>query len=138
MNTSSEIDHTIERLKRLESLLEKEFAALKNREREKIHVLSEAKQTLVDEINASFNQHGDVIEQCINDKASSKGRELQELIRVCAKSNKTNGCAIESSQTFTTALLDVLRGRIPGERTYTASGRLGIADRPESSGFISV
>ncbi|MFT4585696.1 MAG: flagellar biosynthesis/type III secretory pathway chaperone [Gammaproteobacteria bacterium] len=138
MNTSPAVDSAIERLTRLELLLQEEFAALRDRKSETIQSLSEVKQALVDEINASFIQHGDEIEQCINDKASIKSGELQKLIRSCAKLNTTNGCAIESSQSFTTALLDVLRGRIPGERTYTANGRLGLADRPDSAGFIRV
>jgi flagellar biosynthesis/type III secretory pathway chaperone len=78
------------------------------------------------------------VQALINDKNSKDGQHLLELIQNCARANKTNGCAIKSSQSFTVSLLDILKGRSPRERVYTSRGRLGMNERSPSGGFISV
>ena len=61
----------------------------------------------------------------LTDPDAPAGQQLHALLSRAQQANRTNGAAIESSQLFTTSLLDILRGRAPGERTYTSRGRLG-------------
>ncbi|MGE3390489.1 MAG: flagellar export chaperone FlgN [Gammaproteobacteria bacterium] len=50
--------------------------------------------------------------------------QIQALLGRCALANRTNGAAIDASRSFMTSMLDLLSGRRPNERTYTAAGRL--------------
>lgn len=50
--------------------------------------------------------------------------QIQTLLGRCALANRTNGAAIDASRCFITSMLDLLSGRRPNERTYTAAGRL--------------
>ena len=50
--------------------------------------------------------------------------QIQALLGRCALANRTNGAAIDASRCFMTSMLDLLSGRRPNERTYTAAGRL--------------
>lgn len=58
--------------------------------------------------------------------------QFRSLLGRCALANRTNGAAIDASRNFVTSLLDVLQGRLPGERIYNARGRLG-ENRPLST-----
>ena len=137
-STNPTVEKLIELLENLESLLGREFQAILNRERDTLTTLTDAKQGTVDDITLAMRDLDDEVRELINDRNSPTGRRLIDLIRLCANANKTNGCAIESSQSFTVSLLDILKGRAPGERVYTSRGRLGLNERTTSSGFISV
>lgn len=52
---------------------------------------------------------------------------LKALITRCAQANQTNGAAVAANREFTQSLLDILRGRPPGERLYEASGKVSRA-----------
>jgi flagellar biosynthesis/type III secretory pathway chaperone len=122
----------------LESLLDREYDAIRQRDLAQLDKLTEDKQTLVDDINRTAAAMGDTLQDLLGDSPSptTSGNEIRAAIARCAQANKTNGCAIESSQSFTSSLLDVLRGRAPSERTYTASGRLGTSRG--ASAFVRV
>jgi flagellar biosynthesis/type III secretory pathway chaperone len=137
-STKPAANRLIELLTSLESVLASEFQAIHGREREKLATLTDAKQILVDDINVAMRDMHNEVQALINDKNSKDGQHLLELIQNCARANKTNGCAIKSSQSFTVSLLDILKGRSPRERVYTSRGRLGMNERSPSGGFISV
>jgi len=118
-------DHLVELLGELESLLDREYDAIRQRDLAQLDALTDDKQGLVDDINRTAVAMGDTLKDLLGDNPSTSGREIRAAITRCAQANKTNGCAIESSQSFTSSLLDILRGRTPGERTYNARGRLG-------------
>ncbi len=122
----------------LESLLDREYDAIRQRDIAQLDKLTNDKQALVDDINRTAAAMGDTLRDLLGDNPSpaTSGNEIRDAITRCAQANKTNGCAIESSQSFTSSLLDVLRGRAPGERTYTASGRLGTSRG--ASAFVRV
>lgn len=130
------IDELLTHLGELDSLLEHEYCAIRERDLIELESLTKAKQNLVDNINAMTARMGEALRELMNDGSSTHGNQIRTLITRCGQANKTNGCAIESSQSFTTSLLDILRGRLPGERIYTARGRLG-ASRG-SSAFVRV
>ncbi len=134
---SAHLDRLIARLGELESLLDREYQAIRQRDLVELDSLARDKQTHVDGINLIVANLGGTFETLFSDKSSIAGNQLRTLITRCGQANKTNGCAIESVQSFTTALLDVLHGRIPGERTYTAYGRLG-ASRATAGAFVRV
>jgi flagellar biosynthesis/type III secretory pathway chaperone len=130
--------HLLALLGELESLLDREYDVIRTREIAQLDTLTNDKQALVDDIKRTAAAMGDGLKDLLGDDRASVtyGRAIRSAIARCAKANKTNGCAIESSQSFTSSLLDVLRGRAPGERTYTARGRLG-ASR-SASAFVRV
>lgn len=110
------------RLLELTSLLEAEYDAIRERDTGELARIADAKQSLVERINAAAGA-ADVT--TLLDERNPAGEHLHTLMVRCAQANRINGAAIESSQSFTTSLLDILRGRVPGERTYTSRGRLG-------------
>lgn len=130
------IDTLIVCLDDLESLLQREYEAIRARDLELLGSVTRDKQTLVDQINRTASTLGDTLAEIVAEQASRSpsGQKIRALIGRCQQANKTNGGAIESSQAFTVSLLDVLRGRVPGERTYTARGRLGASSG--SSAFL--
>ena len=77
-----------------------------------------------------------ILSALLSDPDTSDVEELRALMHRAQHANRVNGAAIESSQLFTSSLLDILRGRVPGERTYTARGRLGV--QAESMPLVSV
>lgn len=126
----------LEQLEELKALLEREFDAIRERNTADLATLTAAKQSLVDTISNTAAKMGDTLADHVEKNTSASAKNIRALITHCSKANKTNGCVIESSQSFTTSLLDVLRGRAPGERTYTARGRLGAGQN--SNAFVRV
>ncbi len=118
-------DQLIAQLGELETVLEREYNAIRERDIAAVESLTLEKQDFVDDLNRTAAAMGGALEAILADDASLPANKIRTAIAACAKANKTNGCAIESSQSFTTSLLDVLRGKLPGGRTYTARGRLG-------------
>ncbi len=131
-------DHLVGLLADLESLLDREYDAIRQRDLAQLDTLTGDKQALVDDINRAAAAMEESLKDLLGDNPSpsTSGHEIRAAIARCAQANKTNGCAIESSQSFTSSLLDILRGRAPGERTYTARGRLGTTRR--ASAFVRV
>jgi len=115
------------RLSELSELLQNEYDAIRERDLERITALSIAKQDLVDRINETMSRESADPADLLS--AVGGDDELSALLAECRHANRVNGAAIESSQSFTTALLDILRGHFPGQRTYTARGRLGPSTR---------
>ncbi len=112
------------RLLELTSLLAVEYDAIRQRDTEQLTRIADDKQQLVERINAA-SLSADV-RALLDDPDTEAGRHLLALMTNAQQANRTNGAAIESSQLFTSSLLDILRGRVPGERTYTSRGRLGV------------
>jgi len=123
------------RLLELKSLLETEYDAIRERDTEIIVRIADEKQTLVERINAAMLINSDALQTLI-DNPDSAGQNILSLLADCQQANQVNGAAIESSQSFTASLLDILRGRLPGNRTYTARGRLG--EQSESGTLVRV
>lgn len=113
-------------LRELGELLAAEFEAIRSRDADAITGFATTKQALVGQIDVSVASLGSSLDALIDDpQAFSNGLEIIELMRQCKNANRVNGAAIESSQTFAGALLDIMRGRTPGDAIYTANGRLG-------------
>ncbi len=112
------------RLLELTSLLAAEHDAVRGRNIDELTRIADAKQNLVTRIDAAARS--DAIGALLTDPDAAGAEELRALMRGAQQANRINGAAIESSQLFTSSLLDILRGRAPGERTYTARGRLGV------------
>lgn len=123
------------RLLELSSLLAAEYDAIRQRDTEQLTRIAHDKQQLVERINAAARS-ADVRALLETDRDTEAGQHLHALMTHAQQANRTNGAAIESSQLFTSSLLDILRGRVPGERTYTARGRLGV--QAESMPLASV
>lgn len=122
------------RLLELTSLLEAEYDAIRTRDTGELAKLAEAKQVLVASIDAVARSAD--VGTLLADADHGDNAALRELMQRAQQANRINGAAIESSQLFTSSLLDILRGRVPGERTYTARGRLGV--QTESMPLASV
>ena len=118
-------DQLITQLGELEAVLEREYNAIRQRDIVAVESLTQEKQGFVDELNRTAAAMGEALETLLAEDSSLTANKIRTAIAACAKANKTNGCAIESSQSFTASLLDVLLGKLPGGRTYTARGRLG-------------
>lgn len=114
-------------------------------------LLVEFNRLLLDEYAALLERNADVIEACANrkqqlttaieDAASGcdfaartretgpKSKEdwarIESLLAECALANRKNGAAVQSSRNLVGALLDIVKGRVPGERLYDARGRAG-------------
>ncbi len=131
-------EQLLTQLGELETLLGREYDAIRAHDLSSMGSITRAKQTLVDDINDTATAMGSALADLIsgNCATSISGMEIRTLITRCQQANSTNGGAIESSQSFTTSLLDILCGRIPGERTYTAGGRLDASCG--SSAFVRV
>ncbi len=114
------------RLLELTSLLAAEYDAIRERDTGELARIAEAKQSLVARIDAAARSTD--ISALLGDPEAggAEAEELRVLMHRAQQANRVNGAAIESSQLFTSSLLDILRGRVPGERTYTARGRLGV------------
>lgn len=130
------LDDLVYQLEELKRLLSLEFDAIRQRASTELMELAQEKQRVIDNIGNSLTAMSQAQRSVIRDQADDNAKRVRILIRECASANITNGCVIESAQTFTSSLLDILRGRAPGERTYTAAGRLG--DSQNSSAFIRV
>ncbi len=113
------------RLLELSSLLAVEYDAIRQRDTDQLTRLALDKQQLVERINAA-SRNTDVRALLEDEQDPEAGQHLLALMTHAQQANRTNGAAIESSQLFTSSLLDILRGRVPGERTYTSRGRLGV------------
>lgn len=122
------------RLLELTSLLAAEHDAVRERNMDELTRIADAKQTLVANIDAAARSAD--TSALLADPDAPGAEELRALMRRAQQANRVNGAAIESSQLFTSSLLDILRGRVPGERTYTARGRLGV--QAESMPLASV
>lgn len=122
------------RLLELTSLLAAEYDAIRERNTDVLARIADDKQTLVARIDAAARNAD--ISSLLADPDARGAEELRALMRGAQHANRVNGAAIESSQLFTSSLLDILRGRVPGERTYTARGRLGV--QAESMPLASV
>jgi flagellar biosynthesis/type III secretory pathway chaperone len=121
-------------LRDLVELLQTEYNAIRERDSGGIAMLSDAKQELVDSINAlvTTTDANDLLTAVAADGAS----DIIALLEQCRHANRVNGAAIETSQTFAAAMLDILRGRSPGQRIYTARGRFGMSS--ETSTLVVV
>lgn len=126
----------IAQLHELEVVLEHEYNAIRERDLVQVELLTKEKQGFVDNLNRTAAAMGNALDDLLTDEVSLTAIKIRTSISACAKANKTNGCAIESSQSFTTSLLDVLRGKLPGERTYTARGRLGADAGSSAFGYV--
>ena len=115
----------IAQLNEFEAVLEREYAAIRQRDVGQIESLTQDKQSFIEDINRTAAEMGEALNDLLKKESSTVSKLVRGLIERCAKANRTNGCAIESSKSFTTTLLDILHGKVPGERTYTARGRLG-------------
>ena len=122
------------RLLELTSLLASEYDAIRERDTEQLARLADDKHALVARIDAAARSAD--VSALLSDPDTSDVEELRALMHRAQHANRVNGAAIESSQLFTSSLLDILRGRVPGERTYTARGRLGV--QAESMPLVSV
>jgi flagellar biosynthesis/type III secretory pathway chaperone len=111
------------RLLELTSLLAVEYDAIRERDMEQLAHIARDKQLLVESIDVAARSAD--VSALLTDPDAPAGQQLHALLSRAQQANRTNGAAIESSQLFTTSLLDILRGRAPGERTYTSRGRLG-------------
>ena len=107
----------------LTSLLAAEYDAIRARDTEQLTRLARDKQLLVETIDATSRSAD--ISALLADPDAHAARHLQTLMSRVQQANRVNGAAIDSCQVFTISLLDILRGRVPGERTYTSRGRLG-------------
>lgn len=128
----------VQQLAELEALLAEEYDAIRARDLARLEMITRDKQFLVDGINLTSTAMGTTLAGLISgdDSPAASGNRIRALLTRCQRANRTNGGAIETSHSFTTSLLDVLRGRVPGERTYTARGRLGSCT--ETSAFVHV
>ena len=108
----------------LTSLLAMEYDAIRERDTEQLTRIARDKQLLVESIDATSRSAD--ISALLADPDAHAARHLHALMSQVQQANRVNGAAIESSQLFTISLLDILRGRVPGERTYTSRGRLGV------------
>ena len=124
---SRDAERLITQLRELDRLLGEEYAAIRKRDTGQLEALTQEKEALVIEIDNTVARMGDGLNALIGKSArpSPAGITVRKLIASCQRANKTNGGALETSQSFTNSLLDLLRGQTPGQRTYTADGRLG-------------
>jgi flagellar biosynthesis/type III secretory pathway chaperone len=111
-------------LQNFDAALAAENDALRRRDPEGLRLTVEAKQRLAGDLEqlAPHVKAPDGSDAEARDLA--QWNEIQHLLSRCALVNRTNGAAIEASRAFVNSLLDLMIGRRPVERTYTASGRM--------------
>lgn len=119
-------------LRELRDLLHTEYKAIGERDSGGIAMLAKAKQELVD----SINDLAGTTDAAALSTAAAGSSEFITLLEQCRHANRVNGAAIEISQTFAAAMLDILRGRNRGQRIYTARGRLGMSS--EASTLVRI
>ena len=112
-------------LYKLQALLAEEYEAIRSRKAERIESIAQSKHALVGELNRLAQAASAHISQVLGDTTNSDGATVRELLNDCELANRRNGQAIETSQSFTRNLLDIFRGRRPGQGTYTADGKPG-------------
>ena len=58
-------------------------------------------------------------------EARQEWSRIEAMLNDCAIANRKNGAAVQASRQVVGALLDIMRGKVPGERLYDARGRAG-------------
>ena len=111
-------------LKDFDTVLAREYEALRHRDPERLQTAVQEKQRLASDIEA-LAPLLDASSAVQNENSEqTEWAAIRDLLGRCALANRTNGAAIEASRCFVTSMLDLLSGQRAGERTYTAAGRL--------------
>lgn len=107
-------------------LLSEEYEALLSRHAETLEACVARKQTLTAQIeNAARACDFAARERETDEEARREWARIETLLAECALANRKNGAAVQSSRNLVGALLDIVRGKVPGERLYDARGRAG-------------
>ena len=107
-------------------LLLEEYTALLERKAEAIEACAARKQQLTAAIEDAA-KGCDFAARARDTDASARQQwaQIETLLNECALANRKNGAAVQSSRNLVGALLDIVKGKVPGERLYNARGRAG-------------
>lgn len=111
-------------LQDFDAALASEYDALRKRDPERLRLTVETKQRLAGDLEQLAPHVKAPSDAAADAEDLAQWDEIQRLLSRCALANRSNGAAIEASRAFVNSMLDLMTGRRPGERTYTASGRM--------------
>lgn len=107
-------------------LLIEEYEALLGRRAEALEACVARKQGLTAAIETAARACDFTARERETDaEARREWARIETLLTECALANRKNGAAVQSSRNVVGALLDIVRGKVPGERLYDARGRAG-------------
>jgi flagellar biosynthesis/type III secretory pathway chaperone len=110
-------------------LLLDEYAALLERNAEAIEACAVRKQQLTAAIEDAASSCDFASREITTDgSARQEWAQIETLLNQCALANRKNGAAVQSSRNLVGALLDIVKGKVPGERLYDARGRAGASN----------
>ena len=118
-------------LEDLYAVLMKELVALKERDTESVTLLSQEKNTLLNELQKLDKER----QLCLQSTSSQTGNtgfidginqltnEIEACLNKCKKQNSINGGIIEMSKLFNEKMLDIICGNADKETTYGSTGK---------------
>ena len=117
-------------LEDLYAVLMKELVALKERNSDTITVLSEEKDTLLNNLEMldrerqqCLQENTQASEQHITNEINQLSSEIEICLNKCQKQNSINGGIIEMSKLFNEKMLDIICGSSAKEVTYGSTGK---------------
>lgn len=130
-------------LNELHAVLTREHIALKERNSESITLLSEEKNTLLNNLEKLDQERQFFLQndmqnntQPVSNEISQLNSEIELCLDKCKKQNNINGSIIEMSKLFNEKMLDIICGNPDRKTTYGATGKNNTDKNQHSLGRV--
>ena len=130
-------------LEDLYETLMKELIALKERDADSVTLLSQEKNTLLNELQKLDTERQLYLQSSfskasagVTDEINQLTNEIEACLKKCKKQNSINGGIIEMSKLFNEKMLDIICGNADKETTYGSTGKNNTDKNQHSLGRV--